>query len=49
MGSSRQLQVGDHAPDFSLPDQNGKMVRLSDYEGRKTVVLAFYVKAFTSG
>ncbi len=49
MGSSRQLQVGDHAPDFSLLDQNGRMVRLSEYEGQKTAVLAFYVKAFTSG
>ena len=37
------------APDFSLPDQNGATVRLSDFRGKKNVVLAFYIKAFTSG
>ncbi len=42
------LKVGDKAPEFSLRDQNGKMVKLSDYKG-KTVVLAFYVLAFTGG
>lgn len=43
------LKVGDVAPDFSLPDQNRKMVKLSDYRGKKNVVLAFYVKASTPG
>lgn len=46
MGS---LKIGDTAPDFALPDQTGAMVRLSDFRGAKSVVLAFYVKAFTSG
>lgn len=41
-------QVGQPAPDFRLPDQAGKMHRLSDYRGR-TVVLAFYPKDFTAG
>jgi len=41
--------VGEKAPDFSLPDQNGKQVKLSDFAGRKNVVLAFYVLAFTGG
>ena len=41
--------VGEKAPDFSLPDQNGKQVKLSDFVGRKNVVLAFYVLAFTGG
>lgn len=41
--------VGDKAPDFNLPDQHGSQVKLSDYAGKKTVVLAFYVKAFTGG
>ncbi|PYV00069.1 MAG: hypothetical protein DMG26_15775 [Acidobacteria bacterium] len=41
--------VGDKAPDFSLPDQNGKQVKLSDFVGKKNVVLAFYVLAFTGG
>ena len=43
------FKVGDVAPDFTLPDQNGKPVKLSDYRGKKNVVLAFYVLAFTSG
>ena len=43
------LNVGDKAPDFSLPDQTGKQVKLSDFAGKKNVVLAFYVLAFTGG
>ena len=43
------LKVGDKAPDFSLPDQTGKQVKLSDYAGKENVVLAFYVLAFTGG
>lgn len=43
------LRVGHQAPGFTLPDQNGKAVSLSDYWGKKTVVLAFYIKAFTGG
>jgi peroxiredoxin Q/BCP len=43
------LKVGDKAPDFSLPDQTGKQVKLSDFLGTKNVVLAFYVLAFTGG
>jgi len=44
-----KVKVGDPAPDFTLPDQNGKQVKLSDFKGQKNVVLAFYVLAFTSG
>ena len=44
-----KFKVGDVAPDFMLPDQFGKPVKLSDYRGKKNVVLAFYVLAFTSG
>ena len=43
------LKVGDRAPDFSLPDQTGREVRLSEFRGKKGVVIAFYIKAFTSG
>lgn len=46
---STALKVGDKAPDFELPDQNRKPVRLSDFHGKKNVVLAFYVLAFTGG
>jgi hypothetical protein len=42
-----QLQVGDVAPDFRLPDHTGGYVRLSDYRGQSNVVIAFYPAAFT--
>ena len=43
------LKVGDMAPDFSLPSTSGKPVKLSDYFGKSTVVLAFFPAAFTGG
>lgn len=43
-----ELKVGDAAPAFSLPGTDGKTHRLSDYKG-KTVVLAWFPKAFTGG
>jgi peroxiredoxin len=43
------LKVGDAAPDFTLPSDQNKPVKLSDYQGKKTVILAFYVLAFTGG
>jgi cytochrome oxidase Cu insertion factor (SCO1/SenC/PrrC family) len=43
------LKVGDRAPDFELTDTEGQTVRLSDFRGKKNVVLAFYVLAFTGG
>jgi peroxiredoxin len=46
---SAPLNVGDKAPDFTLPDQNGNKVSLSQFLGKKNVVLAFYVLAFTGG
>jgi peroxiredoxin Q/BCP len=42
------LGEGDPAPDFELPDQDGNMVRLSDFRGRQVVVY-FYPKASTPG
>jgi peroxiredoxin len=47
--SKTSLKIGDTAPDFTLTDQNGTPVKLSDFRGKKNVVLAFYIKAFTSG
>jgi cytochrome oxidase Cu insertion factor (SCO1/SenC/PrrC family) len=43
------LKVGDKAPDFTLPDNNNKPVKLSDFLGKKNVVLAFFPAAFTGG
>ena len=43
------LKAGQPAPDFTLTDTEGKEVKLSDFKGKKNVVLAFYVLAFTGG
>ena len=43
------VKIGEAAPDFTLPDHTGKTVKLSDFRGKKNVVLAFYVLAFTAG
>jgi len=49
------LKVGQAAPDFTLPstaigaDGRGMRFKLSDFKGKKNVVLAFYVLAFTGG
>jgi cytochrome oxidase Cu insertion factor (SCO1/SenC/PrrC family) len=43
------LNVGEPAPDFTLPSTTGDKVKLSDFKGKKNVVLAFYVLAFTGG
>ena len=44
------LKVGDQAPDFSVPSGTGEQkgtFTLSDYKGKKNVVLAFYVLNWT--
>jgi len=43
-----RLEVGDKAPAFSLPDADGKTVKLSDFKGRRVVVY-FYPAASTPG
>jgi peroxiredoxin Q/BCP len=43
-----RLQVGDPAPDFSLPTDTGEVLRLKDLRGRKTVLYA-YPAAMTAG
>lgn len=42
------ISVGDAAPDFALPDQDGQPVRLSDHSGERLIIY-FYPKAFTPG
>lgn len=46
---SAALKVGDKAPDFTLPDTEGKPVNLSKLLEKGPVILAFYPKAFTPG
>ena len=47
-----KLKIGDTAPDFTLLAFDGQGVKsfsLHDFKGKKNVVLAFYVFAFTGG
>ena len=41
-GKSTTLKLGDKAPDFALPNGDGKLVILSEYTQRSPVVLVFY-------
>ena len=41
------VEVGDVAPDFELPGHKDRKVKLSDFRGKKNVVLAFYPLAWT--
>jgi peroxiredoxin len=46
------LKAGDTAPDFTITGRmntSGKDIKLSDYRGKKTVVLSFFPAAFTGG
>ena len=43
------LSAGQPAPGFSLSDQDGNTVKLSDFRGKANVVLAFFPVAFTGG
>jgi peroxiredoxin Q/BCP len=47
--AAAELNVGDAAPDFALGASDGKTYRLSDFKGKKAVVLAWFPKAFTQG
>jgi peroxiredoxin Q/BCP len=43
------LKEGSQAPEFSVLDDRGQRVSLTDYRGKKNVVLFFYPKADTPG
>jgi peroxiredoxin len=43
------LKVGEMAPDFTLLGNDWSPMKLSDFRGKKNVILAFYVLAFTGG
>jgi thioredoxin-dependent peroxiredoxin len=47
-GENTMPSIGEQAPDFELPNQDGKMVKLSDYRGKKVILFA-YPKADTPG
>ena len=47
-GHPMALQVGDKAPNFSLPATTAEKVGLADYLGKKPVVVFFYIGAFTA-
>jgi len=42
------LQVGEKAPEFTLPGTTANEVKLADYLGKKPLVLFFYIGAFTN-
>jgi cytochrome oxidase Cu insertion factor (SCO1/SenC/PrrC family) len=42
------VEVGEKAPDFLMHSTVGETVRLSDYQGKKNVLLFFFLAAFTS-
>jgi thioredoxin-dependent peroxiredoxin len=44
MGSDKKLKIGDTAPLFTLPDQNGILINLNDYIGKTNLVVYFYPK-----
>jgi peroxiredoxin Q/BCP len=44
-----ELKVGDKAPPFELQGSDGKTYKLSDFEGKQAVVVAWFPKAFTGG
>ena len=45
-GDVMALKVGDKAPDFTLPSTTGEKISLSQFQGKKPVVLFFYLFAF---
>ena len=45
-GDVMALKVGDKAPDFTLPSTTGEKISLSQFRGKKPVVLFFYLFAF---
>ena len=43
------VEVGQQAPEFTLPAQDGSTVTLSQYRGQKNVVLSVHIFSFTGG
>jgi peroxiredoxin Q/BCP len=49
LSMAEPLKVGDDAPNFEKKGSDGKTYKLSDFKGKKPVVIAWYPKAFTGG
>src|ERR1043166_2653308 len=49
MAQTADLKVGDQAPNFKLQATDGKTYQLSDFKGKKAVVVAWFPAAFTRG
>jgi peroxiredoxin Q/BCP len=49
MARADELAPGDAAPGFTLPGSDGQTYKLSDFQGKRAVVLAWFPKAFTGG
>jgi peroxiredoxin Q/BCP len=47
--SGISLEIGDIAPDFSLPASDGKTYSLDHFKGKQAIVIAWYPMAFTRG
>jgi peroxiredoxin Q/BCP len=47
--AAKPPQPGQAAPDFTAAASTGKTIKLADFSGKKTVVLAFFPKVFTPG
>jgi hypothetical protein len=45
-GQATALQVGDHAPSFTLPATTAERISLADYIGKQNVAIFFYIAAF---
>jgi peroxiredoxin Q/BCP len=49
LGDALRPEPGDKAPGFSAPATSGETIDLSRFLGKKSVILAFFPKAFTGG
>jgi hypothetical protein len=47
-GVARAIEVGDKAPDFTLPSTTGGKISLNQFRGRKYVLLEFYIRDFAA-
>jgi len=43
-----EIEVGQEAPDFTLPSNTGEQITLSSYRGKQNVVLAFFIMDWTT-